>query len=140
MSTLTKVRVDKWLWSVRIFKSRTQATTACKAGKVKVNTSTVKPSSSIERGQTVEVKKNGFNFSFKVIDLIEKRVGAPIAVKCYEDLTPDEEKNKYNDWFVGKAPAEQRERGAGRPTKRERRQIDHYKDDFYFFEDDEFDN
>ena len=125
---MDKVRIDKWLWSVRIFKSRTIATDACKTGKVQIEDTRVKPSTSVEVGQTVNVQKNGFNLQFKVIKLIEKRVGAPIAVTCYEDLTPVEELNKYNDWYVGKARPEQREKGAGRPTKKERRQIDDYKD------------
>ena len=128
---LQKVRVDKWLWSVRIFKSRTMATDACKSGKVKVNGTNVKPSYLLQREELVDVKKNGFDLQFKVIDLLQKRVGAPIAQKCYEDLTPQEELEKYKDWFVGKGASEKREKGAGRPTKRERREIDGYKGDQY---------
>lgn len=128
---LKKVRVDKWLWSVRIFKSRTLATSACKSGKVKINGVNVKPSYLLEKGELVEVKKEGFNLTFKVIDLIQKRVGAPIAQKCYENLTPEEEMNKFKDWFVGKARPEFREKGVGRPTKRDRRSIDKFKDDWY---------
>lgn len=67
---------------------------------------------------------------FKVVKLIHKRVGAPIAKECYEDLTPAEEMNKFKDWFVGKAKPEFREKGAGRPTKRQRREIDKYKGDW----------
>lgn len=125
---MEKVRIDKWLWSVRIFKSRTMATDACKSNKVKVNEELVKASSSVVRGDILEVKKNGFILSYKVVDLISKRVSATLAQPCYEDLTPLEELNKYKDWFVGKAQAERREKGAGRPTKRERRDIDKYKD------------
>ncbi|MCO6489786.1 MAG: RNA-binding S4 domain-containing protein [Phaeodactylibacter sp.] len=129
MSNLDKVRVDKWLWSVRIFKSRTIATDACKAGKVKVEGIPVKASQTIQRGDILEIRKNGFNFQYKVLDLIQKRVGAPIAQACYENLTPEEELNKYQDWFVGKAASEKREKGAGRPTKRERRDIERFKKD-----------
>ena len=128
---MNKVRIDKWLWSVRIFKSRTQATTACKAKRVQIDDVIVKPSTFVEVDQIVQVKKEGFNLSFKVLQLIEKRVGAPIAITCYENLTPTEELNKYADWFVGKAQPERRERGAGRPTKRERRDIDAFKDGFF---------
>ena len=128
-----KVRIDKWLWSVRIFKSRTLATDIVKSGKVKVNGTQVKPSGMILRGDEVTVKKGGFNFTFKVLQLIEKRVGAPIAVTCYKDLTPEEELKKYEDWFVGKYANEMRERGTGRPTKKERRDIDDFKG-FYFDE------
>jgi ribosome-associated heat shock protein Hsp15 len=135
MGYLEKVRIDKWLWSVRIFKSRTIAANACKTGKIKVNDKTVKPSTTIEREDLIEVKKNGFNFQFKVIDLIQKRVGAPLAQTCYEDLTPAEELNKYNDWYVGKGQSEKRERGAGRPTKKERRNIEQFKEDIWFFDE-----
>ncbi len=124
---MDRVRLDKWLWSVRIFKSRTIAIDACKAGKIKINGTTAKPSSQVQVGDMVMVRKNGFDFQFKVVQLIDKRVGAPIAVTCYENMTPAEELNKYNDWFVGKAGAETREKGAGRPTKKERREIDDFK-------------
>jgi len=132
---MDKVRIDKWLWSVRIFKSRTVATDACKGGKVKINGESIKPSYQLQEGEVVQVRKNGFDFQFKAVKLIQKRVGAPIAVTCYEDLTPQEELDKYKNWFVGKAAAEQRERGAGRPTKRERREIDRFKDDWFDFSD-----
>lgn len=125
---MNKVRIDKWLWSVRIFKSRTIAADACKAGKVKVNGEAVKASCMVSEGETVWVKKEGFHFQYRVIQLIEKRVGAPIAATCYEDITPEAEKKKYEDWFQHGTPVvEKRERGAGRPTKKERRQIDEFK-------------
>jgi len=127
MGNTEKVRVDKWLWSVRIFKSRTIATDACKSGKVKMGGEPLKASHAIQAGDVLEVRKNGFNFRYKALELIQKRVGAPIAQKCYEDLTPEDELNKYKEWFVGKAAAEKRERGAGRPTKRERREIEQFK-------------
>jgi ribosome-associated heat shock protein Hsp15 len=124
-----KVRIDKWLWSVRIFKSRTIATDACKEGKVKVNDVPVKASYLLGEGEEVVVKKEGFNFRFRVLQLIEKRVGAPIAVTCYQDITPPEEKNKYNEWFAnGQVTSERRDKGLGRPTKRERREIDQLKE------------
>ncbi|MDX1911387.1 MAG: RNA-binding S4 domain-containing protein [Saprospiraceae bacterium] len=133
---MNKVRIDKWLWSVRIFKSRTLATDACKGGKVKVGNVSVKPSFQLAVGETVSVKKNGFNFEFRVVSLLEKRVGAPIAIACYEDVTPAAEKNKYAEWFLNAMPAtEKRERGAGRPTKKERREMDFFKDG-YDWEDD----
>ncbi len=126
---MEKVRIDKWLWSVRIFKSRTLATDACKGGKVKVSGVAVKPSFLIAIGEIAAVKKDGFTFEFKALELIEKRVGAPIAATCFEDVTPVVEKNKYEAWFLSSAPViEKRERGSGRPTKKERRDIDEYKD------------
>jgi ribosome-associated heat shock protein Hsp15 len=131
MAELDKVRIDKWLWSVRIYKSRTLAADAAKEGKVKIEGKAVKASYMLQRGEVIEVRKNGFNFQYKTLELIEKRVGAPIAQQCYENLTTEEELNKYNAWFKGKAAAEQRERGAGRPTKKERRTIDQFKKGLY---------
>lgn len=122
-----KVRIDKWLWAVRIYKSRTLATEACKDGHVRSGGIAVKPSHMVGPGELLEVKKGGFDFKYKVLNLLEKRVGAPIAVTCYEDLTPAEELNKYKDWFVGKSTGEFRDRGLGRPTKKERRVIDEFK-------------
>jgi ribosome-associated heat shock protein Hsp15 len=86
----------------------------------------------ISVGEVVQVHKNGYQFTFKVLKIIEKRVSAPLAQEAYIDLTPEEELNKYESWFTGKARPEVRERGAGRPTKKERREIDYFKGDFYF--------
>ncbi len=129
---LKKVRIDKWLWSVRIFKSRTLAADACKSGKIKIDGKSVKPSYLLERETEVFVFKGGFNLHFKVIDLIQKRVSAPLAQQCYENLTSESEMNKYKEWFIGKSNSEYREKGAGRPTKKERREIDEFKDDIFF--------
>jgi ribosome-associated heat shock protein Hsp15 len=127
-STVQKCRIDKWLWSVRIYKSRTLATDACKGGKVKIKGESVKASHLIAVGDEITVKKEGFNFVFRAVQLIEKRVGAPIAVTCYEDVTPAEERNKYAAWFQNGSPtAEKRERGTGRPTKKDRREMDDFK-------------
>ncbi len=126
---MEKVRIDKWLWSVRIFKSRTIATDACKAGRVRIGGEAVKPSYLVAENEEVLVKKDGFNFQYRVLQLIEKRVGAPIAVTCYQNITPEEELNKYNAWFLnGMGSAEKREKGAGRPTKKERRELEQFKD------------
>lgn len=126
---MAKVRIDKWLWSIRIFKSRTLATDACKSGKVRIGEEPVKASYLLAENEIVTVKKEGFNLQFRSIQLIEKRVGAPIAITCYEDVTPEEEKNKYKAWFLnGSAVTEKREKGAGRPTKKERREIDEFKE------------
>jgi ribosome-associated heat shock protein Hsp15 len=85
---MEKIRVDKWLWCVRIFKSRTIAIEACKAGKVRINGMPVKPSYLVSPGETVEVRKNGFNFQFQVVQLLKSRVSAPVAQTCYLNLTP----------------------------------------------------
>lgn len=136
MAELAKLRLDKWLWAVRLFKSRTLATDVCKSGKVKLNGHSLKPSYMLSIGETIELKKNGFNLTFKVKQLLEKRVSATLAAPCFDDLTPLEELNKYKDWFVGKGGPEMRDKGDGRPTKKDRRDIDEYKD--MYFEDDDF--
>ena len=128
-SELEKVRVDKWLWSVRIFKSRSLAADVVKQGHVKdADGKTLKPSSLVQRDDLLRVRRNGYDMRYRVVDLIQKRVGAPIAVTCYRDETPEEELRKYDDWYVGaEGRAEVREPGAGRPTKRERREIEEFK-------------
>ncbi len=126
---MPKVRIDKWLWSVRIFKTRTRATDACKNNKVLSLTGTpIKASTPIQAGDQIIVKKDGFSFRYQVIKVIAKRVGAPLAVACYSDLTPPEELYKFEKWFsVKRMRPEFREKGEGRPTKKERREIDKFK-------------
>ncbi|MBK9107783.1 MAG: RNA-binding S4 domain-containing protein [Saprospiraceae bacterium] len=119
-----KVRLDKWLWAVRIYKSRTIATDACKKGKIRSNTTDLKASHLVKPQDIIEVRKNGFNFSYKILILIEKRVSASEAAKCYENLTSPEELNKYNSWFTSTNNFPTREKGSGRPTKKERRELD----------------
>lgn len=129
MSALKKTRIDKWLWATRWFKTRTMATDACNSGKVKVNDQTVKPSYQIEVGQQIVLRKNHIRYTIQVESIIEKRVGAPIAQACYIDLTPPEEKqqNQTTSWFN---KFETRDKGIGRPTKKDRRDIQKFKDDW----------
>ncbi len=125
MTELQKIRIDKWLWAVRMYKTRTLSSDACAAGKVKIDGESVKASYMLKVGQMVHLNKQGEKTTLKVLKLVEKRVGAPIAVTCYEDLTPPEEKNKLH------FPAvfyEVRDKGVGRPTKKDRRKIDEFKD------------
>jgi len=132
---MTKVRVDKYLWSIRIFKTRTLSTNTCKANKVKIGERPLKPSYLLEGGETLEVHKNGFNFVIQVDKLLNKRVSATLAQECYTDLTPEEELKKFDSWFIGKKGVEHREKGEGRPTKRERRELDEFKEDRYNFDE-----
>ena len=125
-----RVRVDKWLWSVRIFKSRSIASEVVKQGHVKLEGKTLKPASTVQADDLLRVRRNGYDMQYRVLRTIEKRVGAPIAVTCYADETPPEEMRKFDDWRgtgTG-APVGLREKGAGRPTKRERRDIDSFRD------------
>jgi ribosome-associated heat shock protein Hsp15 len=115
------VRVDKWLWSVRVFKTRTAASAACTSGRVRVNDEVAKPATKIDVGDLVEARRGDRLVVYQVTDLIEKRVGAERARACYDDRSPPvPERNP--EGVAG--PAGARDRGAGRPTKRERRQID----------------
>ena len=133
----SKTRIDKWLWTVRIFKSRTIATDACNAGKIKINGLEIKPSASVSRLDKIEVRKNGFNFQFEVKELLKNRVPAPIAKECFQNNTPVSELEKYNDWFNGKKSSVLRARGTGRPTKKDRRSMDDFSDFDEFDEEEE---
>ena len=116
---------------MRIFKSRSIATDACKKRKVKLDDKPLKPSHLLKGDEILHVQKEGFNLEIKVVKLINKRVSATLAAPCYINMTPEEELNKYKNWFIGKAAPEMREKGTGRPTKRERRELDEFKDDVY---------
>ena len=129
---MNKVRIDKWLWSVRIFKSRSLATKMCKSGRIFIGDKKLKPSALITVDTEISVLKEGFNLTLKVLKLLDKRVGAPIAIECYENLTPIDELNKYKSWFIGKGRAEFREKGTGRPTKKDRRELEDFKTDYLF--------
>lgn len=122
-----KVRVDKWLWSIRVFKTRTLSTTACKKGHVSKDELILKPSFLLVEGDIVTARINGFNRVYQVVKAIEKRVGAKIAVDCYKELTSEEELQKYESWYLAGKGNEYREKGEGRPTKRSRRVLDEFK-------------
>ncbi len=123
----TKVRIDKWLWAVRLFKTRTLATDQTRAGKVFVGDTSMKPSYIIKIGDRLRIKKNGFDFQYEVLDIIEKRVSATLAVLCYKDITPPEELQKFEAWYLAGTKGEFRDKGTGRPTKKERRDIENFK-------------
>lgn len=123
-----RMRVDKWLWCVRLYKSRSIASDACRDGHIRIHDKPVKPSHLVQAGDRLLVKKDGYNLQYEITGLLKSRAGAPIAQQCYINHTPEEELHKYDEWYVGKARAEFRERGSGRPTKRERREIDRFKD------------
>ncbi len=124
---MEKIRIDKWLWSVRIFKSRSKATEACKKKRIKITDKALKPSFLVEVGDIIFVTKEGFNLQFVIKKLIGKRVSSPLAIVCYDNITHKDELNKYKHWYIGKGMTERREKGTGRPTKRERRDLDSFK-------------
>lgn len=114
----TAVRVDRWLWSVRMLKSRSAATEACGGGHVKVNGTTAKPATPVHPGDEVVAQLGGRRRVLEVVRCIDKRVGAPIAVTCYLDHTPAPPPG------VANGPVAVRDPSTGRPTKRDRRQLD----------------
>jgi len=116
-------RVDAWLWAIRIFKTRSAATASSKAGHITVNDERAKPAQSVRIGDTVRVRIEGDERILQVARLIIKRVGAPVAVECYVDLTPPKPPREERVLTVV------RDRGAGRPTKRDRREIDRLMDE-----------
>lgn len=111
------VRLDAWLWSVRLFKTRSLATSACRGGHVRVNGNPAKPAQNLKVGDRVTLRQPGWERHFEVVQLISKRVGAPEAQKSYVDHSPPRPE------YLAHAVA-RRDRGAGRPTKKERRAID----------------
>ena len=121
------VRIDKWLWMVRLFKTRSMATDACNAGKVKMNGVNVKPSKLVKTEECFHVRINQLEKVVQVLDTPKSRVGAALVPQYYSDLTPPEEYERVKQLH---ARFEFREHGVGRPTKRDRRQIDYLKD-FY---------
>jgi ribosome-associated heat shock protein Hsp15 len=127
MGDLTKIRIDKWLWAVRAFKTRSLATEACTAGKVKVDGSSVKPARNLVVGETVSFSIGPVKKVWKATQLIEKRVAAPLAQACYEDLSPPPPTTIDGSAFIA---FPKRERGEGRPTKRERRDMDKHRPKF----------
>ena len=119
------VRIDKWLWAVRFYKTRSQAADACKGGKVKIDGKNVKPSREIRVGDIIEVQHNYIKRIIKVKQPAHNRVGAKLVPDLMEDLTPQEEFEKQD--MMRQLNAERRDRGAGRPTKKERRMIEKLK-------------
>ena len=115
-------RIDKWLWAVRIFKTRAMATEACSGGKVKINETAVKASRKIITGDLIQVRKGVVKHLYCVLKIAEKRMGAKLISEFLEDLTPDDELAKLKS--AQKQPIHTREQGQGRPTKKERRMMD----------------
>ncbi len=114
--------MDKWLWSIRLYKTRTAAGAACKAGHVAINGDRAKASSTVQVGDTVEARVNGWARKVEVAQIISTRVGAKVAVDCYVDHSPPPPSRDVTDLLEGV-----RDSGAGRPTKRDRREMERLK-------------
>ena len=121
------VRMDKWLWAARLFKTRSLAADAIKGGKVKVDGNPVKPSREVKEGDVIQVQIEQLHKVVQVKTVIKNRVSAKQVPEIYNDLTPKEEYERIE--FMHAYKAEWRDRGAGRPTKKERRMIEKMKDD-----------
>ena len=133
-----EARIDKWLWAARIFKTRTIAAAACKKGQVSMKGAQLKASRTIKAGDVVDVRKPPVTYSFRVLQPIERRVGTKLLPDILENITPPEqyellEMNKISG-FIGRA------KGTGRPTKKDRRNLDDFQNDVpEFFGDFDFD-
>lgn len=119
---MSDARIDKYLWAIRAFKTRTDATDACKGGRVKIAGVNAKPSKEVKAGDVVQVRKGTITFTYKVLQPLERRVGAKLVPEYAQNLTPETELQKL------RAPVETffvtRDRGAGRPTKKDRREME----------------
>ena len=116
------VRIDKYLWAIRAFKTRTEAADACQGGKVKVDGVSVKASRDVKAGEIIKIRKGAVEYTYRVVEPTEHRVGAALVPQYAGNLTPESELDKL------KAPVETffltRDRGAGRPTKKDRRELE----------------
>lgn len=115
---LTETRIDRWLWAVRQFKTRSEATKACAACHVTINGRPAKPAATVRAGDRVSARVHGIQRELEVVRIIDNRVGAPVAATCLVDHTPPPPPEDPD------APIWERGRGTGRPTKRDRRQLD----------------
>lgn len=121
------VRLDKWLWAIRAFKTRSLASDACKGGRVKIEGVAAKSSRDIKVGDIIEFKVGHLSKKIKVTQLLKNRVNAALAVQNYEDLTSPEEYERVQ--FINQMKTENRDRGTGRPTKKDGRDISKWKDE-----------
>lgn len=140
---MSEARIDKWLWASRIYKTRTLAADACKNGRVTINGAQAKPSRTVKPGDEVSVKKSPITYTFRVKQAIEKRVGAKLVPDILENITPPEQ---YEILELSRISGfVDRQRGTGRPTKKERRALDDFSedavplflDDFSFMDEDD---
>ncbi|PQB06616.1 RNA-binding protein [Polaribacter filamentus] len=121
------MRIDKYLWCIRVFKTRSIATTASKKGQVKIENKSIKPSKEVFGNELILVRKNQINYQIKVLDLPESRVGAKLVSLYMKDVTPKEEFEKTE--LLKYSKDYYRKKGAGRPTKKDRRDIEGYQED-----------
>ncbi|WP_443944003.1 RNA-binding S4 domain-containing protein [Pedobacter sp. AW1-32] len=129
MTEQEKLRIDKYLWAIRLFKTRSMATDACKAGRVKLNGQNIKASAIVKIGDVYQVSKGIEKKIIEVVDFSYNRTDSPTALTKYKDLTPVEDTHSFKSVFH--APVLRRDRGSGRPTKKDRRETDGLIDGFF---------
>lgn len=129
MAEIEKLRIDKYLWAIRAFKTRSVSTEACKAGRVKLDGQNLKASHLVKIGEVYTVQKGSEKKVVEVTGLLERRVDAKTAVNFYKDVTPLEDTLAYKSMFH--SPNLSRDRGAGRPTKKDRREIDDLQEGWF---------
>ena len=118
------MRIDKYLWSIRVFKTRNMAAEACKKGQVKIENSNAKPSKEVYGGETIMVRKNQMHLTYQVLGIPDSRVGAKLVDRYRKDITSREEYEKLD--LLKYSKDHYRKKGTGRPTKKDRRDIDEY--------------
>lgn len=118
------MRIDKFLWSVRLFKTRTQAAEACKSGRIEVDGATAKAAMEIKKGQNIRMRDTGIHRTFCVLDFPKGRLGAALVAQYLKETTPEEELQKR--FNILHSPGGNREKGTGRPTKKDRRELDRF--------------
>lgn len=137
MEIKQEVRIDKWLWAVRLFKTRSLAIEACKKGRILIKDMNIKPSRMIKIGDVIQIRKSPITYSFEVLGLTEKRMGAKLVPEFLKDVTPASEYQILEmtkvSGFVNRA------RGTGRPTKKDRRELEEFTD-FSLFDGFDFDD
>jgi ribosome-associated heat shock protein Hsp15 len=116
-----ETRVDRWLWAVRVYRTRTMATDACRAGHVRIGRTAVKPAHTVRAGDRVRVNQDGWERDLEVLKVIDKRVGPPVAATCVDDHSPPRPPSERVEPLFARDPA------AGRPTKRDRRDLDRFR-------------
>ncbi len=119
------VRIDKYLWAIRLYKTRSISAEACKNGRVKIDDVAVKASREVKVGDVIELRVNIMNKVIEVVEVIKNRMSASLAVQKYKDITPQEELERVE--MINEMRTEHRDRGAGRPTKKDRRELSKIK-------------
>jgi len=127
MTESKSIRIDKYLWAVRIYKTRSIAADECRKGRITINDISVKPSRNVEAGEIMTVKKPTVLYKYKIIDVVENRLPAKLVSQFIDDITPEEEKRKLDVNL--QSGTFYRDKGTGRPTKKERRVIDRFKNE-----------